>query len=94
MDKARHLLSIWKRGFLLLVLLAIALAGGAVVAVVPLVIIGDFFEWEQDVLLLWLLLFSPIWTPLFAGFIARDAYRFFPPDEGASVREWRAARIK
>ncbi|MDP9412808.1 MAG: hypothetical protein M3Q08_01680 [Pseudomonadota bacterium] len=94
MDKARDLLSIWTRGFFLLVLLVISLAAGAVAAAVPIVVLGALLGWDQDREILWLLLLSPLWAPLWAGFVARDAYRFFPPDRGASMREWRAARVK
>lgn len=94
MDTLRKVLDLWKRGFLLLALVALALAAGALPAGLLITMAVAAFVGREGSELTWLLVLLPVWGPVWAGFVARDAYRYFPRDQGAPAREWRAAGIK
>lgn len=72
MDKLNDLLTRWQRGAMLLFMLAICLAGGAIVVGVPLLVAFEVFGWNKDKFLTWLLLLSPLWAPIWAGYVTPD----------------------
>jgi hypothetical protein len=73
-----QIVGLWQHGFMLLLLLAVALLAGAVAVGLPLLLAGELFGLGEDWAQRWLLILSPLWAPIWAGYLASGLQRYLP----------------
>jgi hypothetical protein len=65
----------WVGGFLLLLLLVLALMAGALGVGFPLLLVDAVFGLREGWAQSWLLVLAPLWAPIWAGFLAKHLER-------------------
>ncbi len=68
----------WTQGALLLFMVAISLAGGALVVGIPLLIIEAVLELGEGWAETWLKLSAIVWAPFWAGYLAVNVSKYLP----------------